>query len=118
MIEYAVRFIGWLQKFGLVCVVFIENFLLDCTDAAGCGGMLQTTGSTFTTPKYPGKYPPNTECTWDIRVKEGYFVTLNFIERFDLEQSTGCSGDVVEVGHYYIMHTILKEHICTLSCYM
>jgi hypothetical protein len=80
--------------------------------------MLQTRGSTFTTPKYPGKYPPNTECTWDIKVKEGYFVTLNFLERFDVEQSTGCSQDFVEVGRLYIRHNTLKEHICPLPCYV
>jgi cubilin len=68
----------------------------------GCGGLLQTRGNTFTSPKYPGKYPPNSECTWDIRVKEGYFVTLSFLERFDIEQSTECSQDFVQVlGHYY-----------------
>jgi len=80
--------------------------------------MLQTIGSTFTSPKYPGKYPQNTECTWEIRVNEGYSVNLSFIERFDIEQSTGCSEDFVEVGHHYIMHSILKEHIRTLSCYV
>jgi hypothetical protein len=42
---------------------------------------------------------------------------LSFIGRFDIEQSAGCSEDFVEVGHHYIMHSILKEHICTLSCY-
>jgi hypothetical protein len=80
--------------------------------------MLQTRGSTFTTPQYPGKYPPNTECTWVIKVNEGSTVTLSFIERFDVEQSAGCSHDLVEVGHLYIMHSILEEHICRLSCYV
>jgi len=80
--------------------------------------MLQTNGTTFTSPKYPGKYPANTECTWDIKVHEGYSITLNFIERFDVEQSAGCSEDFVEVGHHYIWQSILEEHICTLSCYV
>ncbi|GFG35967.1 hypothetical protein Cfor_02931, partial [Coptotermes formosanus] len=78
----------------------------------GCGGMLQTRGSTFTTPKYPGKYPPNTECTWDIKVKEGYFVTLSFLERFDVEQSTGCSQDFVEVFDYVDDAWVSLQKLC------
>lgn len=69
------------------------------TCVTGCGGLLQTKGNMFSTPNYPGKYPPNSECTWDIRVKEGYIITLSFLERFDIEQSNDCSEDFVEVGN-------------------
>jgi cubilin len=92
--------------FLLISVVFMRissplskasNTAMIYAFVAGCGGLLHTKGSTFTSPKYPGKYPPNSECTWDIQVKEGYFVSLSFLERFDIEQSTECSQDFVQV---------------------
>ncbi|XP_069688891.1 cubilin [Periplaneta americana] len=78
----------------------------------GCGGILQTSGSTFTTPKFPANYPPNSECTWDIKFQEGYFISLSFIERFDIEQSTDCTQDFVQIFNYIGNAWVLMNTLC------
>lgn len=35
---------------------------------SGCGGYLREAQGTFSSPYYPGHYPPNINCTWDIEV--------------------------------------------------
>ena len=35
---------------------------------SGCGGYLHAAQGTFSSPYYPGHYPPNINCTWNIEV--------------------------------------------------
>lgn len=35
---------------------------------SGCGGDLHAAQGTFSSPYYPGHYPPNINCTWNIEV--------------------------------------------------
>ena len=37
------------------------------------------------------------ECVWEIRADPGYMVTASFVERFDLENTTECRADSVEL---------------------
>ena len=54
------------------------------------------TGS-LTSPNFPSAYAADTECEWEIRVEPGYTVIANFVQRFDVENSTNCANDFVEV---------------------
>lgn len=52
---------------------------------------------TLKTPNFPSAYASNVECEWEIRVEPGYKVLANFVQRFDLENSTNCQNDFVQV---------------------
>ncbi|MCJ8728547.1 hypothetical protein PDJAM_G00005700 [Pangasius djambal] len=60
-----------------------------------CGGTLSGSGQ-IRTPLHPDAYPHNKMCEWVINQPTGYVVTLNFLT-FDVEGSTSCSFDYVEV---------------------
>lgn len=70
-----------------------------------CGGLLQSSQGTVSSPNYPSSYPPNTECEWEIRVDSGYILILNVNSSFDL-QPGDCSSDYLEVGigDYFLIH--------------
>ncbi|KAG8449759.1 hypothetical protein GDO86_016419 [Hymenochirus boettgeri] len=57
-----------------------------------CGGAYYVSGKTFTTPGYPGNYPPNVDCTWTITAPVGYKVSLKFMD-FSLESAINCMYD-------------------------
>ena len=50
-------------------------------------------------PNFPSQYGADQECEWQILVEPGYKVVATFIERFDLENSTQCQNDFVQVLH-------------------
>lgn len=62
----------------------------------GCGGLLNSYSGEFTSPGYPGFYPANTVCEWNIVVKYGYTIEIT-IEDFWLEYSGKCSFDFLVV---------------------
>lgn len=68
------------------------------TYETACGG--EATGGQIKSPNYPERYWPNQNCVWLITVPEGHQVALQFIT-FDVENSTNCVRDYVEVrdGH-------------------
>lgn len=51
-------------------------------------------------PNYPAAYGADAECEWEIRVDPGYKVIADFFQRFDLENSTNCQNDFVEVSFF------------------
>jgi len=63
----------------------------------GCGMTYESETGQFSTTNYPNLYPNNEECEWIIVVRPGNKVTMNFIERFNLEQSVNCTKDYVQV---------------------
>lgn len=69
----------------------------------GCGGIFHDRNRVIQSPNYPKMYPNNIECTWEVRSNEGYHIGLQFIERFQIEESTNCTNDFIEV---YIMDYI------------
>ncbi|XP_068081387.1 cubilin [Anabrus simplex] len=78
-----------------------QGFKLHLTPVTeGCGGIMHTNTGMASSPNFPNKYPNNAECEWDIRVENGYFIQLQFVERFKLEDSSGCVNDFVEVLDY------------------
>eukprot|EP00058_Branchiostoma_floridae_P020568 XP_002606058.1 hypothetical protein BRAFLDRAFT_92077 [Branchiostoma floridae] len=50
----------------------------------------------FTSPGYPGSYPNNTNCSWQISVDTGYVVAIRF-NTFNLEGGGACPYDYLEV---------------------
>ncbi|CAL8324557.1 unnamed protein product [Merluccius merluccius] len=65
-----------------------------------CGGQLTGLTGVLTSPYFPGFYPPQTTCVWNIQVPEGHFIKVQFTE-FSLADTAGghatCS-DYVEVN--------------------
>ncbi|KAG5449575.1 Neuropilin and tolloid-like protein 1 [Clonorchis sinensis] len=53
---------------------------------------------TFTSPAYPNNYPPQTDCIKVIRAPDkNQRILLDFRGEFQLEPSTGCVNDYLEV---------------------
>ncbi|XP_004641484.2 suppressor of tumorigenicity 14 protein [Octodon degus] len=68
---------------------------------SSCGGSLRDAQGTFSTPYYPGHYPPNINCTWDIQVPNNKNVKLRFKYFYLLEPNVAlgtCSKDYVEIS--------------------
>ncbi|XP_069315914.1 deleted in malignant brain tumors 1 protein-like [Eulemur rufifrons] len=65
-----------------------------------CGGFLSQPSGRFSSPFYPGNYPNNAQCTWDIEVKYNYRVTVIFS---NVQLEGGCNYDYIQVfdGPYY-----------------
>ncbi|XP_029110994.1 cubilin [Scleropages formosus] len=60
-----------------------------------CGGTVSGLGQ-IRTPYHPNSYPHEKTCEWVINQPQGYVVTLAFLT-FDIEQSSTCFFDYVEV---------------------
>ncbi|XP_053662149.1 cubilin homolog [Anopheles marshallii] len=63
----------------------------------GCGGTLHAGTPTFGSPLKDGKYRPNQECVWLLQAYAGQHIGARFINRFNLEKSTNCTKDYVEL---------------------
>ncbi|XP_024202423.3 deleted in malignant brain tumors 1 protein isoform X2 [Pan troglodytes] len=59
-----------------------------------CGGFLSQPSGGFSSPFYPGNYPNNAKCVWDIEVQNNYRVTVIFR---DVQLEGGCNYDYIEV---------------------
>ncbi|KAM5271850.1 LOW QUALITY PROTEIN: scavenger receptor cysteine-rich domain-containing protein DMBT1 [Ctenodactylus gundi] len=59
-----------------------------------CGSFLSQPSGSFSSPFYPGSYPNNARCVWDIEVPNNYLVTVVFT---DVQLEGGCSYDYIEV---------------------
>ncbi|CAB3228775.1 unnamed protein product [Arctia plantaginis] len=60
-----------------------------------CGGVLTSYEKTFASPNYPKMYSPNQECTWEVQAEVGFRVSLQFIDRFVIEDRPNCTKDVL-----------------------
>ncbi|XP_065321720.1 bone morphogenetic protein 1-like isoform X1 [Gordionus sp. m RMFG-2023] len=66
-----------------------------CEEA--CGGYIEETNGTLTSPSFPELYPPNKICVWQLLAPEGYKITINFTH-FDLEgNNEDCEYDNIEI---------------------
>ena len=64
----------------------------------GCGGaiMLGSEATTITSPNYPGNYPNDKDCVWEITATSpGSKIKVDFQWDFDVEKSMTCSWDYV-----------------------
>lgn len=62
----------------------------------GCGDDLTGNSGTFNSLNYPQPYEHSRTCEWTITVELGHSITLS-IEDIDLEQSTSCQYDSLEI---------------------
>ena len=78
-----------------------ESFsFLANADQAGCGGVLHGENGNVTAPlDQNGKYRNGLRCTWDIEAQSGYRIEIDFVGRFDIEQSDDCDNDFVKVNY-------------------
>ncbi|KAM9197433.1 LOW QUALITY PROTEIN: scavenger receptor cysteine-rich domain-containing protein DMBT1 [Dugong dugon] len=76
------------------------QFYFVLTVGYSCGGFLSQPSGQFSSPFYPGNYPNNARCTWDIEVRNNYRVTVVFRE---VQLESGCNYDYIEVfdGPYH-----------------
>ncbi|XP_060036170.1 suppressor of tumorigenicity 14 protein isoform X2 [Erinaceus europaeus] len=66
-----------------------------------CGSSLRGTQGTFSSPYYPGHYPPNINCTWDIEVPSNRNVKVLFKLFYLWEPNIPlhtCTKDYVEIN--------------------
>ncbi|KAI8034244.1 hypothetical protein M5D96_013003 [Drosophila gunungcola] len=61
-----------------------------------CGSLYNALSGRFSSPYYPGSYPPNIECIWILEASVGNSLSLT-LESMDMERSEGCNRDYLEV---------------------
>ncbi|XP_076982419.1 scavenger receptor cysteine-rich domain-containing protein DMBT1 isoform X3 [Tamandua tetradactyla] len=68
-----------------------------CTGPSpNCSQFLFNASGTFSSPSYPGYYPNNANCVWEIEVNSGSRINLGFSD-LQLESNRNCSFDYIEI---------------------
>lgn len=78
-----------------------EALFFQLPKMSSCGGYLREARGTFNSPYYPGHYPPNINCTWDIEVPSNRNVKVSFKVFYLWEPNLPvgkCLKDFVEVN--------------------
>lgn len=65
----------------------------------GCGLTFVSNDGNLFSKNYPQLYPNNEECEWIISAWPGNRVSLQFVDRFNIEKSVNCSKDYVQVTY-------------------
>uniref|UniRef100_A0AAV2JZB2 Cadherin-12 n=1 Tax=Knipowitschia caucasica TaxID=637954 RepID=A0AAV2JZB2_KNICA len=66
--------------------------------AGQCGTWVkEPDGGLFTSPNYPSKYPPDTECVYILEAPPRQCIDLHFEENYSIESSWECKFDNIEV---------------------
>ncbi|XP_041597932.1 deleted in malignant brain tumors 1 protein isoform X6 [Vulpes lagopus] len=79
--------------------------------STACGGFLFNASGTFSSPSYPGYYPNNAECVWEIEVNPGYRINLGF-NSLQLEMHSNCAFDYVEISDRSLNNSNFLGKIC------
>ncbi|KAL0113327.1 hypothetical protein PUN28_012468 [Cardiocondyla obscurior] len=90
----------WIEFFALGGSSSFEFSVTTAT--TGCGGSLNGHAREISSPGFPNLYPNNGECIWEITGDNGYHIGLSFVDRFNLETSSNCEKDYVEVFDWII----------------
>uniref|UniRef100_A0A3Q1IYA9 Uncharacterized protein n=1 Tax=Anabas testudineus TaxID=64144 RepID=A0A3Q1IYA9_ANATE len=62
----------------------------------GCGGTLYGGHGSFASPNYPGTYPNNTHCEWDILAPRGRVVTVTFTQ-ISIDDPGDCQNNFLKL---------------------
>ncbi|XP_065408356.1 deleted in malignant brain tumors 1 protein [Chrysemys picta bellii] len=83
---------------------------LSSTAKYTCGGVLQSSSGTFQSPFYPGNYPNNADCVWEIEAVSNYRVTLSFSDI--VTEGGTCQYDYIEIYDGPLYTSPLLGKIC------
>ncbi|XP_066539114.1 cubilin [Hoplias malabaricus] len=77
---------------------------------ATCGGTYISQSGTIRSPGYPdANYPDNSNCEWYLEGPTGHYLTISYTS-FNLQSSTDCTSDYVEIREYNASGRILGKH--------
>ncbi|CAH2319510.1 membrane frizzled-related [Pelobates cultripes] len=63
---------------------------------SNCGGYLNDSQGSFSSPNYPHLYPPNSHCTWVLEAQEGHVIQMKIVV-LDIEGYGSCLIDWLEL---------------------
>ncbi|XP_068628109.1 cubilin-like [Battus philenor] len=69
--------------------------LITKTAISQCGGLLTKYERQFSSPNYPKNYISNQECIWEIKAELGNRISLQFYDRFVVEDRPNCTKDAI-----------------------
>uniref|UniRef100_A0A8C0V8D6 Scavenger receptor cysteine-rich domain-containing protein DMBT1 n=1 Tax=Cyanistes caeruleus TaxID=156563 RepID=A0A8C0V8D6_CYACU len=78
-----------------------------------CGGSVSDSSGVLQSPNYPGNYPNDADCVWEIQVQNNFRVTLTF--RDIVMQSGMCQHDYIEVYDGPVHSSPLLGRFCSGS---
>uniref|UniRef100_A0A8D0STJ1 Scavenger receptor cysteine-rich domain-containing protein DMBT1 n=1 Tax=Sus scrofa TaxID=9823 RepID=A0A8D0STJ1_PIG len=99
---------GHSEDAGVICSVPVFTTTPPATNYS-CGGFLSQAAGGFNSPFYPGNYPNNANCVWDIEVQNNYQVTVVFR---DVQLESGCNFDYIEVFDGPYRSSPLLARVC------
>uniref|UniRef100_A0A8C5MFI6 CUB and zona pellucida-like domain-containing protein 1 n=1 Tax=Leptobrachium leishanense TaxID=445787 RepID=A0A8C5MFI6_9ANUR len=79
-----------------------------------CGGIYNSSTGVLYSPNYPGLYPNNAYCQWEIRVAPGTQVDITFLQ-LDLEISNNCVYDSVTIYDGWPLSSPQLARICSFA---
>ncbi|XP_074140965.1 putative DMBT1-like protein [Sminthopsis crassicaudata] len=65
-------------------------------ESNSCGGVISSLSGSFSSPWYPGNYPTDIQCVWEIHVDRKFHIEL-MIPNLKLEDIYGCPYDFIEI---------------------
>ncbi|XP_074549445.1 cubilin [Halichoeres trimaculatus] len=75
-----------------------------------CGGTYIGQSGTLHSPGFPdSNYPDSSNCEWYLEGPTGHYLTLTY-ESFNLQTSSGCTDDYVEIRDYNASGRLLGRH--------
>ncbi|KAM9010596.1 scavenger receptor cysteine-rich domain-containing protein DMBT1-like [Ara ararauna] len=78
-----------------------------------CGGSISNSSGMLQTPFYPGSYPNDADCVWEIQVENNFRVMLTFR---DIQMQSGrCQYDYIEVYDGPLHSSPLLGRLCSGS---
>ncbi|XP_067996541.1 deleted in malignant brain tumors 1 protein-like isoform X5 [Melanerpes formicivorus] len=78
-----------------------------------CGGLISNSSGMLQSPFYPGSYPNNADCVWEIQVESNFRIALTF--RDIVMQGGSCQHDYVELYDGPLHSSPLLGRLCSGS---
>ncbi|XP_075791900.1 scavenger receptor cysteine-rich domain-containing protein DMBT1-like [Pelodiscus sinensis] len=86
------------------------SWLSSTAERYTCGGVLQHSSGTLSSPFYPGNYPNNADCVWEIEAMNNFCITLLF--RDIATEDGNCRYDYIEIYDGPLNTSPLIAKIC------